>query len=247
MRISKLSIATMSLARTVEEERALRASLRSLAQLGVPVFVSDGGSSEHFRASVRALPNVILLQAPRPGVVPQIRASLNAAAARKTPFVLYTEPDKRLFFERELERFIDNAPDDPGLGVSIAARTPPSFATFPPTQRQTESAINALFGAEMGLVTDFCYGPLILNRELIGRMRDVEDGLGWGWRFYVIGAARRLGYPLQSFAADMPCPSDQREDHLGERMHRMRQLVQNLEGVLQVLRDQPSDAAQEAG
>jgi hypothetical protein len=227
----------MTLARTVEEERALRVSLRSLAQLGAPVFVGDGGSSEHFRASMRELPNVTLLQAPRPGVVPQTRVSLEAAMARRTPFVLYTEPDKRLFFERDLERFIADAPDDPALGASIAARTPASFATFPQTQRQTEGTINALFGAEIGLEGDFCYGPVILNRELVGRIRDVEDNLGWGWRFYVIGAAQRLGYPLHAFATDMPCPSDQREDPLGERKRRMRQLVQNLEGALRVISD----------
>lgn len=237
MRISQLSIATMALARTVEEERALRASLRSLAQLGPPVFVSDGGSSEHFRASMRALPNVILLHAPRSGVVPQMRASLEAASARRTPFVLYTEPDKRLFFERDLERFIADTPDNPGLGVSIAARTPASFATFPATQQQTEGTINALFGEEVGLAADFCYGPLILNRELIGRIRDVDDDLGWGWRFYVIGAAQRLGYPLHAFATDMPCPPDQRVDHVDERKHRMHQLVQNLQGALRVIDD----------
>lgn len=237
MRISQLTIATITLARTVEEERALRASLRSLAQLGAPVFVSDGGSSEHFRASLRALPNVTVLQTPRPGVVPQIRASLEAASARRTAFVLYTEPDKRQFFERDLERFIADAPDHPGLGASIAARTAASLATFPATQRLTEGTINALFGAEVGLAGDFCYGPLILNRELIGRIRDIEDGLGWGWRFYVVGAAQRLGYPLHAFATDMPCPPDQRTDDLGERKHRLRQLVQNLEGALRVLDD----------
>ncbi|HEY7383849.1 MAG TPA: hypothetical protein VH743_09290 [Beijerinckiaceae bacterium] len=230
-----MSVATMTLARTVEEERALRAALRSLAQLGAPVFVSDGGSSEHFRASLRALPNVTVLQPPRPGLVPQIRASLEAASARRTPFVLYTEPDKRQFFERDLERFIADAPDHPGLGASIVARTAASFATFPATQQLTEGTINALFGAEVGVADDFCYGPLILNRELVGRIRDVEDELGWGWRFYVIGAAQRLGYPLHAFATDVPCPPDQRADDVGDRKHRLRQLVQNLEGVLQVM------------
>jgi hypothetical protein len=52
-----------------------------------------------------------------------------------------------------------------------------------------------------------------------------------------MGAARRLGYPLHIFAADLPCPPDQREDDLGERRHRMRQLAQNLQGVLQALGD----------
>jgi hypothetical protein len=235
MRIDQLSIATMSLARSPEEERVLSASLRSLTRLGAPVVVTDGGSSQQFQDFLRALPNVTVLQAARPGVVAQTRLSLQAALQHKTTFVLYTEPDKRLFFERDLERFVTDAPDERSLGVSIASRTPRSLATFPPTQQQTEGAINALFGAEVGLTTDFCYGPLIINRDLLNRMDGLGDELGWGWRFYVIGAASQAGYALRRFATDLPCPSDQQSNHVGERMHRMRQLMQNLDGVLRVL------------
>ena len=106
---------------------------------------------------------------------------------------------------------------------------------FPATQQQTESAISALFGAETTLAGDYCYGPLILNRDLIGLLPDLPDTLGWGWRFSVMGAAWCAGYALRLFTTEVPCPPDQQGNDLGERMHRMRQLVQNLEGVLSVL------------
>jgi hypothetical protein len=37
------------------------------------------------------------------------------------------------------------------------------------------------------------------------------------------------------FEADLPCPPDQREDDLAERVHRLRQLSQNLQGVVLAL------------
>jgi hypothetical protein len=47
-----------------------------------------------------------------------------------------------------------------------------------------------------------------------------------------MGLARRAGYEIHLFEADLPCPADQREDDLAERIHRMRQLSQNLQGVM---------------
>ncbi|HEX8528426.1 MAG TPA: hypothetical protein VF646_00320, partial [Cytophagales bacterium] len=97
MHRTDLSIATMTWARDAAEEALLRRSLALLAGLGVPVFVTDGGSPAPFLDFVRGLPHVTLLSPPRPGLWMQTRTSLRAAYDQGTPFILYTEPDKADF------------------------------------------------------------------------------------------------------------------------------------------------------
>ena len=55
-------------------------------------------------------------------------------AASGRPFVLYTEPDKEMFFAEHLRDFVDRASGRDG-GVVLAARSESSFASFPPVQR----------------------------------------------------------------------------------------------------------------
>jgi hypothetical protein len=235
MQHDRVTFATITWARTDEEDRLLRISLSELSGLGRPIMVADGGSTPDFRAFLRGTPNVTVVDGERPGVVGQVRSSLQAALATDAAFIVYTEPDKRSFFERSLRVFVDEAPEDERLGVAIAARDPASFATFPATQRATEAAINGLFAREVGIAADFCYGPLILNRDLVPRLSGLDPALGWGWRFYVMSLAQRAGYAIRVFEADLPCPPDQREDDLAERVHRLRQLSQNLQGVVLAL------------
>jgi hypothetical protein len=235
MELDRVTFATITWARTDEEDRALRTSLGVLSGLGRPIMVADGGSTLGFRAFLGGVPNIAVADCDRPGVVGQVRSSLGAALATDAAFIVYTEPDKRGFFERSLRPFLHDAVDDERLGVAIAARNAASFATFPATQRSTESAINGLFAREIGIAADFCYGPLILNRALVANLPALDPALGWGWRFYVMALARRAGYAIQVFEADLPCPQDQREDDLAERVHRLRQLGQNLQGVVLAL------------
>src|SRR5215218_1948118 len=81
MLIDSLVFATMTLARTASEERVLESSLTALAGFGRPVCVTDGGSSDHFVAFLRTLPNVIVVSPEAPGLISQVRASLRTAAA----------------------------------------------------------------------------------------------------------------------------------------------------------------------
>jgi hypothetical protein len=215
VRWDSLAIATITWARDPDEERLLRAALRRLCAYGRPI------------ATVVAPEGA--------GLVAQTRASLKAALELSGAFLLYTEPDKLDFFETVLPAFVAEVPQTERLGAAIAARTAASFATYPQTQRLAETAINALFAREVELDADFCYGPLVLNRALIPLLNRLDPGLGWGWRFAVLGAAQRAGYRLHAIEADLPCPPAQRADHVAERVHRMRQLGQNLQGVIRVL------------
>jgi hypothetical protein len=71
----------------------------------------------------------------------------------------------------------------------------------------------------------------------IGRRQDI----GWGWRFFLLAVARRLGFPIRRFVADLPCPPEQRgEDDTRSCIYRMEQLAQNVRGLALGLR---SDSA----
>ena len=236
MRHEDLVIATITWAKNSEEERLLEECLRSVARLGIPVVITDGGSSDQFIQSLRPLPNVSVFRAERPGVVAQTRASVRASLEFGTEFILYTEPDKRHFFDAILPHFIETAPvADKGLGVAFPSRTPESFATFPATQRCTERVIIDLFAGEVGVDADFCYGPLLMNRTVAPVLESLTEEVGWGWRFHILGAAELAGYRLQPYDAHLPCPLEQRVNDASERMHRIRQLGQNVNGVLSFL------------
>src|SRR5438445_5789814 len=144
MNLRDVSVATMTLVRDVDEERLLREALDRLSLEPMRVAVSDGGSRPDFMAFLRAQTSFTLVPPEAGGLVGQVKASLRTAADWPSPFILYTEPDKRLFFEQKLADFIAAAPDDERVGVVLAARDEPSFASFPEFQRRAEGAFNTL-------------------------------------------------------------------------------------------------------
>jgi hypothetical protein len=233
MDLSEVAVATLTWARDAAEERLLRESLTLLAGLGAPVFVTDGGSGGAFADFIRALPNFRVHEAAAPGVWPQARTSIRAAAdATDARFILYTEPDKREFFRDGLKGFISEAPSDDGVGVVLAYRSAESFATFPAFQQQTETAINRCCAEVLGVEADFTYGPFLLNRALVPRLTRAADSIGWGWRPYAFGTARALGLRVLHVEGHLPCPPEQREDGKAERLYRVKQLGQNVQGLL---------------
>jgi hypothetical protein len=231
MNTTHLSIATMTWARDAAEEALLRRSLGLLSGLGVPLFVTDGGSPAPFLDFVRGLPHATVLAPPRPGLWMQTRTSLRAAHDQGTPFILYTEPDKADFFARFLPQFLAEAAADEGLGVLLFARSDRGFASFPAFQQMTETTINGCCREVVGEAADYVYGPFLLNRAVVPHLETLPDTIGWGWRPYAFHLARRLGYRIGAVTGDFECPADQRHDTPAERLYRMRQLVQNIEGL----------------
>ena len=232
MDCKEVAVATMTWARDAAEERLLRESLPLLSGLGAHVFVTDGGSGASLLEFIRGLPNFHLTEAGAAGVWRQARVSIEAAAEASARFVLYTEPDKRDFFREGLRGFVGEAPGDEDVGVVLASRSAESFATFPQFQRQTETTINRCCAEVLGVEADFTYGPFLLNRALLPHLRGAPDSIGWGWRPYAFGTARRLGYRIQHVDAHLPCPPEQRGEGAAERLYRIRQLGQNIEGLL---------------
>jgi hypothetical protein len=229
----EVAVATMTWARDEAEERLLRESLPVLADFGAPVFVTDGGSGGPFLDFLQSLPRFRVFEAGAPGVWPQARTSINAAAdTNAARFILYTEPDKRDFFRDGLREFVAEAQAADDVGVVLASRSAESFATFPEFQRHTETAINRCCAEALGVEADFTYGPFLLNRALVPRLSHAADEIGWGWRPYAFGAARAEGYRLLHVERHRPCPPEQREDDGAERLYRVKQLGQNIQGLL---------------
>jgi len=222
----------MTWARDAAEEGLLRESLEQLAGLGLPVHATDGGSNSAFINFLRGLPGFSVHEAGAPGVWPQARRSIRAATEAGARFVLYTEPDKRDFFGGALRELIREAPAGERVGVVLASRSAESYATFPVFQRHTEDAINHCCAELVGARFDFTYGPFLLNASLVPELSRLPDDIGWGWRPYAFATARRLGYRVESLTRDLPCPPEQREDDPRERIYRMRQLGQSVQGLL---------------
>jgi hypothetical protein len=229
---SHVSVATMTWVRTPKEETLLRQTLTSLAACGLPVAVADSGTSRDFLHFLERLPQFSVTVPADTGLVAQIKASVRTAAIHGSRFILYTEPDKQVFFERCLTNFLEAASDHPDAGVILASRSPESLLTFPPMQRYTEGVINHLCGEQIGVKCDYSYGPFLLNSTLLRFVEALEATLGWGWRHRIFRAAHRQGLRVVPVIGDYPCPDDQRTEDDEEEAHRIRQLSQNVLGLI---------------
>ena len=219
-------VATISLARTVEEEAIILSSLTVLASLGLPVIIADGGSSENLLQSLRSLPLTTVLRVAerQSGLVSQVQAAVSAACETGATWILYTEPDKQPFFGPPLQSLVSAPKQD--LAVLIPARDERSFATFPDGQQLTETLLNTLCGQVFGLAGDYSYGPLLMKADAAAFVPEIVEGdLGWGWRTFVLAAAYSVGGKLGLHTEHLPCPDDQRdEDDTSGRIYRMEQL-----------------------
>ena len=247
MDVRELAIATVTLARA-DDARTLRDSLEALSATGAAVTVADGGSPTSFVRAAARLPNVTLLQVVGESLVGQVRASLTHARRTGARVLLYTEPDKRDFFRMHLPAFLEAAAPDENTGIVLASRTPAAFATFPPVQQYTETVANQLCGDATRLDADFMYGPFLVHPRLLPFLEDLPAAVGWGWRPFLFGLAPRLGLRVRSVAGDYTCPPAYCLPDEAERLHRMRQLSQNVDGLVRafsVVIDRDAPARQE--
>ena len=232
MNKNNLAIATITWARDEQEEKLLRQSLLELAAQGTPVYITDGGSGAAFLAFLRSFPNFMVSEAKVKGLWAQANSSLSAAYRSGAPFIFYTEPDKLDFFRAPLQTMLDSVQADEQTGIVLAARSATGFATFPAFQQMTETTINNCCSAVNGKDYDYTYGPFLLNRQLVPCLEQMREDTGWGWRPYVFNIACRLGYSVEAFEGDFTCPVSQRQDDPAERIYRMRQLQQNIQGIV---------------
>src|SRR5260221_967823 len=131
MNKNEIVVATITRVRDPEEGIVLHEAMRSLCQQDIPIVVVDRGSNLEFVNFLKSLPNCIVLKSSATGLIGQVQLSIATASELGTKFILYTESDKNLFFQTQLDQFIAAASDDEATGLFVAARTPDSFKTFP--------------------------------------------------------------------------------------------------------------------
>lgn len=232
MNTDELVIATLSLVRSEAEETLLKGSLSQLSSLNIPVLVTDGGSPPPFVRFLQRLPNFTVLHAAAKGVFAQARTSVTEAAKTGKPFIFYTEPDKEEFFKTGLTGMLNTMKAESNPGVLMASRSKEGFASFPVFQQMTEAAISRCCEEIIGLKADYCYGPFLLRKELAETLSGVQEDIGWGWRPFVFNKAHRLGYKVAAFEGPFFCPEAQRKDDPAERLYRIKQLEQNIRGLM---------------
>src|SRR5947209_4994310 len=118
-----VAVSTMTLARDEQEEQWLRGAMPCLARAQMPVAVADGGSRKEFVDFLRDLPEFRVATARENGLVGQVKASLQMAYGLGTKFILYTEPDKWLFFDCGMSEFVARATNARDVGVVVASRS----------------------------------------------------------------------------------------------------------------------------
>lgn len=231
MQKEELVIATITLARDTQEEQLLRKSLQVLAAFDIPVIVTDGGSNDSFVSFLKSFPHFTVLNKGG-GVWEQAKNSVLQAYASGVPFIWYTEPDKHDFFQKILNAGMDEITLGEKLGVLLFSRSASAFKTFPSFQQMTETSINNCCREIIGGDVDYTYGPFIMNSLLAPYLHEVQNDPGWGWRPFIFGLAHRTGLIVEAKTSDFYCPEDQRDDDAKERIYRMRQLHQNIEGLV---------------
>ena len=203
-----------------------------LAEHGWPVVVTDGGSRDAFVRRLQAIDGLRVAVSTSGGLAQQIARSLADGLALQTPFILYTEPDKRDFFSAHLADFFSRTDLASPLSIFLASRTPAAYRTFPQHQQATEAAINASCSAAFSCPGDYSYGPFIMPRDIAQHLSTLPAEIGWGWRHTAFGIAHRLGCGVSMVEGDYECPHDERTESAMDREHRDRQLAQNRQGLL---------------
>jgi hypothetical protein len=223
------TIATITLARNVAEERHIIAAIELLK--GYPVIAADGGSRPRFIDGLHELGAQIICPRGR-GLVAQVKSSLQAALdASDAPWILYTEPDKAPFFEKPLRTFLAKCQEQ-RAALYLAARDQRSFSTFPEGQRRAEGFVNDSAGVILGKKADYCYGPMLLSRATAEVALDAPEDLGWGWRFWLFGRASRKKGKLMAVELPLRCPPHQRKENTrSDQIYRIKQARQNLDGL----------------
>lgn len=230
MNTQSLAIATISWARDAHEATVLTSSLTQLSTFGLPLFITDASSDVAYVAGLQGLPNAMVM-GPVKGLWLQTKSSIDAAAATGAEWIFYAEPDKLHFFTQHLRQMLAQIEVDDRNGIYLASRSAAAFATFPAFQQMTETTINRCCAELMGKELDYIYGPFLMNAKLVPYLQSMPDGLGWGWRPYTFMLAHRLGLSIEGFSGDFYCPEDQRQDDQTERIYRMKQMAQNMEGL----------------
>jgi hypothetical protein len=236
---SKVTIAMPILSRSAEEADHLIDSVGTLAKLKIPMVAADGGSHPELIGFLKSIPHLTLLSAEEMpgGLVSQARSAIQKAAEQGSERILYTEPDKKWFFENRLIEFIEFGQTKEDAGMVLASRSKESFGTFPPVQQVAERLTNELICETLKTVLDTVYGPFLFPTQFARYLAGIPGDLGWGWRTFLMTMIHRSGAELVPYWSDFPCPEHQRsENDSRTQIYRIEQMVQNVRALALALK-----------
>ena len=95
-----------------------------------------------------------------------------------------------------------------------------------------QALANYLCGLRLGYPGDFLYGPFLMTRNLLPHVASVRRPRGLGLAIVHFVAAHRAGLRVVSVTDDHRCPLGQRTENDADRMHRVRQLSENILGLV---------------
>jgi len=164
-------------------------SLDWLGTNGYKVFVTDGGSSHGFISKIEKMGHHVLRS--ERGLRGQMESSL-LAAGKGAGHVVYCEIDKYEFLTTRLERTL-HLYRESAIEYAVIGRGQQEFMSFPPQQREIETAQNNLIGHELALNGDWVGGPAVMPASHTKALQDSrffgQVRYGWGVPWYLLARA----------------------------------------------------------
>lgn len=218
-------------------------SLSVLSSKNINIVAVDGGSSKEFLGRIKKFRNISVIRSSKKGLQNQVVESLLEAQA-SSRYIFYTESNKSDFFRSHLDGFLSRAmtiiDKNPNAGIVLPSRTKESFSTFPEFQQRSESFLNTILSEFIDReVGDFAYGPKIIASDLIPYLGHLLRDVGWGWMTYLLLIAKKLEKSIYAVELDLPCPRDERENTYADKLLRLKQLKNHIEGVEEGLNFKP--------
>lgn len=226
----KISIATVTWARTAEEKIIVMKTLEKLASFALPVIVVDhANSSFPLIDEANKIKGIRIFKASKRGLDFQVRKSFREAA-KLGDYIFCTESDKLDFVENHAEKFLNEFYKDP-RGTWLPARSRASFLHYPKFQQNMERFIWEAASALLSIKKDdFSYGPRIFPTVLLPHLNKVKGEINCGFQTFLLAINHKLNLPLHimEFNAEGP-----RDVQMGEELvaYRIQQLEDELRGL----------------
>ena len=226
----KISIATVTWARTVEEKIIVLKTLKKLASFGLPVIVVDQANSKFpLIDEAKKIKGICVFKASKHGLDFQVRKSFEEAA-KLGDYIFFTESDKLDFVKNHAERFLGEFYKHPH-GTWLPARSRISFLRFPKFQQDMErflwEAVSALLNIKRN---DFTYGPRIFPAVLLPHFNKVREEINCGFQAFLLAINHKLKLPLHIMEFNSGAPVD---IQMGDELiaYRIQQLEDELRGL----------------
>lgn len=227
---SKISIATVTWARTAEEKIIVMKTLKKLTSFKLPVIVVDKANSRFpLIDEVKKNKGIRIFKASKIGLDFQIKKSFKEAA-KFGDHIFYLESDKLDFVENHAEKFLDEFYKN-SSGTLLPVRSKASFLRYPKFQQEMERFIWKSASALLSIKKeDFSYGPRIFPAILLPYFNKVNEEINFGFQTFLLAINHKLNLPLRVVEFDAVGPKD---IDIGKESiaYRIQQLEDELRGL----------------